>query len=280
MAVATGTALALGGLVGAGASIYGAKTAANSNERAARIAADASRFQPWNVYSGYGSGTMSMGPGGNTASATLSPEYQAIRDKYLDIGSKNASALGSYNPEDMAGMLYGKLRDVSAFQRSQDRNAFENRLYSQGMLGLNQDGENPLMGSYLRAEKQADLQREIGAYGMSQDFADQLLARSTGATSAATSVDALPMQNLDLGGMLGGRQSDASRFGADAQFRATVGSNAAYANLWGNLGNKIGDHVGQYLTRDDTIFSSSPFSRKDPISPEQAGMLARYYGYQ
>ena len=136
-----------------------------------------------------------------SATATLSPEYQRLRDEYLQQAYGFNGALKDYNPDTAAASLYAKLQAISDPQRQSSRNEFESRLLAQGQMGLQQGGVNPLSQSYQTAENMSNLQRELSAFGLAQDVQDRLLNRSMQSTTAATGIDALPLQQLSLGGV-------------------------------------------------------------------------------
>lgn len=291
-----------GAIVGGALSYLGSQNAADSYSSAADRAAGAGAFKPYNVYSGFGSGTFSpevagsggyyepgtsstyygdrsqnsrMSPGrwvpavaGSQASATatLNPQYQSLRDQYLAQANGINGALTSYDPQSTAKDLYAKMQAISGPQSQQEQNAFEARLLSQGQMGLQQDGVNPLMASYLQAQKMQDLQRELSAFGMSQDVLDRMQNRSLAATTAATGLDSLPLQNLNLGGAFGGRAMQGGQFGAQLQNNAAMRGADATAQLWSSLGQQVAPAL-------DGFFKSN--SQYTPPTQQQAN---DYYG--
>lgn len=80
-----GGASLLGGLFGASSAKSAAKTSANAQLEAARIAADAARFRPVGMTTRFGSSQFGFDPQGNLSSAgyTVSPELAAMRDQLL-----------------------------------------------------------------------------------------------------------------------------------------------------------------------------------------------------
>ena len=275
----------IGPIVGGAISYFAAQDAADSYSGAADRAAGATKFSPYNVYSGFGSGAFKPASAGTpgywaggappgaprpagsafggltargrqyggtgtwvpgtpatqaSATATLNPNYQGLRDQYLSQARGFGGALTSYDPNKAAQDLYGQLTQIGASNRQQQTNAFENRLLSQGQTGLEQGGENPLMRAYQNAQGQEDLQRQLSAFGMSQDVIDKLLNRSISASNAAVGLDQLPLELLNQGGVFGGRQSAGNQFGANAQLNAAgvqAGTNAAF---WQSIGQGVG----------------------------------------
>ena len=263
-----------GAAIGGAIALFGQDRQRSASNSAADKAAASTEFKPYNVYSGYGSGTFSPAsaghwsgggsglrggfvkergtwiPGGSaSATASLDPQYQGLRDQYLQQAGGYNGALTNYDPQSSAADLYAKLQAISAPQRQSDRNAFETRQLAQGQMGLQQGGVNPALQSFLSAQNQADLQREISAFGMSQDVQDRLQNRSLAATTAATGLDALPLQNLSLGGVFGGRGAQAAQFGANLQNNAAMRQGDATAQLWSSIGQQVGPAVGSYFNQ-------------------------------
>lgn len=289
-----------GAVIGGALSYFGSKKSADAQEDAANKAAQAGAFKPYNVYSGYGSATFTPGSAGTaatpgfmtggwandsqsgsagppvgqtwhpgtdaiaavapSATATLSPEYQKIRDQYLQQAGGYNDALTNYSPEAAAQSLYEKMQAISAPDDLQARNAYETRLLSQGQMGLQQGGSNPLMQSYLSAEKTRNLQREVSAFGMSQDVLNQLQNRSLAATSGASGIDALPLQQLSLGGVFGGMGTQASQFGANLQNQAAMNSADSTAQLWAGIGQQVGPAAGQAIGNYFNSQYSEPYN--------------------
>lgn len=211
--------------------------------QAAQIGADASKFRPYNVYGGAGSGTFD----GQNAYANLSPEYKSLRDQYLNYGRNSAAGLNTYDPNATAQDIYSKLRGLSAYQRDQDQAGLFNTLAAKGITGLsNGQGQNPYARAFFDSQNNADLQREVGSYTLGQQLADDQLARSLKATTGAAGIDQLPEEFLNLGGAFGGRQaaagaaggqllSNAANAGAGLQFKAATNAADTNAAFWNSM---------------------------------------------
>lgn len=275
----------LGAVLGAGISYLGARSASKRSASAIRDAAAMSEFKPYNVYSGFGSGvfdtepattttanrmvggqyrygapggmlgrtllsTLVNKPGAPRATARLSPEYQAVRDAYLDMASKQRGAITGYMPEEAARNLYDKMASLSARDEEQARAELESRLVNQGMLGSTGGGMQ--MNAFYDALNDARLKRELAAYGMSQDDLDRMIAREMGLVQGATKLDALPLQNLELGGVFGGAQSRGGAFGAELIANNAMDRGDASSAFWANLGNKIGPAFEEWVKKPPT----------------------------
>lgn len=291
-------------IIGGGLAYMASENASDGYSDAANRASKAGAFKPYNVYSGFGSGAFSPATAGSqgyykrgpeinqaltgnarigypsyaqgewvpgtpgtpaTATAELNPRYQALRDQYMAQAEGFNGALTSYDPQSTAGDLYSKLQSISAPQRQQEQNAFEARLLSQGQMGLQQGGVNPLMASYLQSQKMQDLQRELSAFGLSQDVLDRMQNRSLSATTAASNLDALALQNLNLGGSFGGQAMQGGQFGANLQNNAAMRSADATAQLWSGIGQQVSTAF------KGSDYNDSYFTRNSQYSPSYGG---------
>jgi len=194
--------------LGAVGGLLGANEALKGFGEAQRNAQEAGRFTPWNITSGIGSTT--FGPG--SATATLSPEYQALRNLYLGNAGAGASAAGAFDPNVAANNFYGLMQAQASPYETQDRANAIAQLQGMGTLGLGtgQFGDNPLYSSLLRAQADAARQRQISSYGMSQDIANQLQQRALGWGGAGMGLDQMGLQGIGLGGQLGGLSTSAA----------------------------------------------------------------------
>lgn len=257
-----------GSLVGGGLSLYGANSAANKLSDAANNAADKSKFTPYNVFSGAGSGTFN----GTTATGTLSPEYLALRNKYLQNANGNLNALQNYDPQAAANDVYGKLSALSNPQEEQDRLNQENRLLAQGMLGSTGGGIQ--RQALLTSQGLAGVGRQVQSYQLGQDALNQMQNRAFGATNAATALDAIPMNNLNAGGVFGGRASQANQFGTGLQYNAASAGAGASASFWQGLGQQVAPGVSSAV---NNYYQQNPWGGSPYVPPTQT-QANNYYG--
>lgn len=276
-----------GMVIGGALSYLGSQDAASSYSSAADKAAANSKFTPYNVYSGYGSGTFtpasagtpgtggywsggtngysggdSRGTGGGSgvgrwvpgspgtpghaasATASLNPQYQGLRDQYLQQANGNLGAFSSYDPASASADIYGKLSALSAPQEQLDRQNLENRLLAQGMLGSTGGGLQ--QKALFDSQGNTRLAREIQSYSTAQDTLDRMQGRAINATNAASGMDSLALQNLNLGGAFGGKAMQGNQFGAGLQYQAGVRGGDASAQFWAGLGQQVAPAINNY----------------------------------
>ena len=267
--------MALAALIGGGLGLLGssmqssaaksaARTQANAQLEAARIAAEESRFRPVAVTTGFGRSRFEMGEDGRLKEAgyELTPEMQALRDRILgqtgqgmgftEQGLEAAQGLFglgqqymAQTPEQAAQQWMASQQAALAPGREQAMSGLMNRLAQTGTqgLGVAQAGggmANPLAQAFANAQAQQDL--ELAARAQEQgraqtQFGTGLFKDAFGLASGsyaplstqlqqAQGIEGLGQQTLELGANLGGRAVNTT--GAQALMQ---GGNAAAQTL-------------------------------------------------
>lgn len=296
--VSGGLSLA-GGLIGADAAKDAAKTQSRAQIEAARVAAEESRFRPIGVTTGFGSSRFTMGDDGRLSEASyeLTPELQAIRDRFLQ--QAGAQGLGfteqglgaaqglfdlgqgylAQSPEAAAQQYMAAQQAALAPGRQQAMSGLMNRLAQTGTqgLGVAQAGggmANPLAQAFANAQAQQDLQLAAQAQeqGRAQtQFGQGLLGGAFNLASGsyapfqtqlqqAQGIEGLGQGALDIGAQLGGRQANPT--GAQALMQggiAAAGSMAA-ANAYNPLATAL-QGIGQ--NKDFTNALSGMFNNQN-----------------
>jgi len=120
-------------------------------------------FKPFTVASTTGGQAVTDSTGGFTMS--LSPEEQALQSQLFGgAGSMFGQALT--DPQQAQADLYGQLRAIQQPEEQRQRLALEERMLSQGRLGLSSDaygGATPEMLAQAQAEQEAMLAANLGA---------------------------------------------------------------------------------------------------------------------
>lgn len=234
---------ALSGLVGGGLSLAGANQALQAYEEAQRSAEAAGQFTPYNVHSGLSDTTFANG----TATSSLSPQYQALRDQYLGNASAGASAAGAFDPNQAATQLYGQLQAQAAPGEATARANALAQLQGMGQIGLgvgdvvpgSGSAANPLYASLLKAQSDASLQRQNSAYGTAQTTADQLQQRALGWAGAGTALDTQAQQGIQQGAALGTAQSNAALGGARLAQMPIINQGALKGGVLSGVGTSL-----------------------------------------
>lgn len=252
-----------------------ANASAAAQLQAAQIAADAARFRPVGITTGFGQSQFALDDKGNLVSAgyTLSPELQAIRNRLLSQAgtydptqiTQQAQALGtgagslfqagqgylSASPEEARQRYISQQQALLAPQQEQALAGIRNRLFQTGRTGLATGGTstglqatNPEMAAYYNALAQQQNQLAAGAEAAAQQqqtFGAGMLGAGAGLLGQQASTISgayAPLSTmLGLGGTVEGLGQQALGLGSELGGRAsTAGAQAGQSLLLGGLG--------------------------------------------
>jgi hypothetical protein len=251
----------LGGYLSGKSAEKAAERSAEAQLEAARIAADAARFRPVAITTGFGSSNFEMDKKGNLKSASyeLTPEMAALRDFILGDTSRGAAlsaeglaaaeglfGLGqeymAKTPEEAAQEWLATQQAALAPGREQAMSGLMNKLSQTGTqgLGVAQAGggmANPLAQAFANSIANQDLEQAKRAQeegrartsfgtGLFKDafgIASGGYAPVSTMLSTASGIEDLGRSALDIGSALGGRAANT----ASANALMTGGTNAA-----------------------------------------------------
>lgn len=152
----------LGGLLGGNSAQNAARQQAAAQQEAARLAAEEARFRPVGVTTRFGSSQFTTGPDGRVSGAgyTLSPEMQAMQDRFLGLAGQGLSqaeqaqqqfaplqqagqglfGLGqqylAQSPQQAAQQYMASQQELLAPSRERQMSQLQNTLFQQGRGGL------------------------------------------------------------------------------------------------------------------------------------------------
>lgn len=291
-------------LIAAGASLLGSSMASNAtrdaansqlqagreanaaNLETARIAAEAAKFKPYSITSGFGRGFFDTEKG--TAGYEIDPRLASFRDTLYGQAEQTMGAIGT--PEEQARQYYQQQMGLLAPQRMQEDIAARERGLQTGRIGLGVSAGyggagdvsgmlNPDDFARMRARELANAQiaNESTTYG--QNLIDKLIARGTGLFTSGAGVEQLGMTPLTMGADIGnkasvsaGNQASALLQGGQAGAKAMLDSstNAAQYNLAGALGT-----AGTLQNAGKTF--SGMFTQ--PSAPSSSPAFSDYWNY-
>jgi hypothetical protein len=280
----------MGDIINAGADLLGfgpaskaakaqmgaASTTAAAQLEAARIAAEAARFRPVGITTGFGSSQFTTDAEGNLTGAgyTLSPELQAIRNRLMTQAgaydptqiAQQAQALGtgagslfqagqgylSASPEEARQRYLSQQQALLAPQQEQALSGIRNRLFKTGRTGLATGGTmagglaqtNPELAAYYNSLAQQQNQLAAGAEAAAQQqqtFGAGMLGAGAGLLGQQSSLTAgayAPLSTqLGLAGTVEGLGQQSLGLGSELGGRAsTAGAQAGQSLLYGGLG--------------------------------------------
>ncbi len=245
MAIDWNTVLGVGGmLLGSNTASSAASDAAAAQLEAAKIAADAAKFRPYGVTTGFG--TSWFNPETQQAGYELDPALAAFRDTNMVGAAMVADQLGAtgLDPTQAANKYYAETQAMMAPTREQERQQLQQDIFGSGRLGMRLAGEGAGAGAggmyqpdvlgYNKANSLADMALAQQSRAQAQAEMDQAIARSQGMFSYATGLEALGQQPLTMGAQFGGNAATAGANMGQALMEGGMG--AAQANLAGSLG--------------------------------------------
>lgn len=211
------------GLLSGGLKMVGSYLGYKASDKGYKNAIDAARFKPFNVRSGFGSATFN----GQDATASLSPEYQAMRDRMLSL---SGGLFSNINPEQTTNNALGLLRGLAQPDEGRQYADLESRLYGQGMLGAGDaTGANPTMRAFFEARNKADMARQLQAISLGEGMMTNRIHSGMGLLSGAQGLDKSVLDMINMG------------FGGGAQ-QAAAGANVAKYEVG------RGDNKADFLT--------------------------------
>lgn len=217
-----------------------ASQAADAQERAAAQAAEAAKFKPYSVTSGFGRSFFDTGS--QTAGYELDPRLQAFRDQLYGLSSATLGQIGT--PEEEAQKYVTQQMGLLAPTRQAEDIAARQAALGTGRIGLGVTpgvvGAGDATGLVNPDEFSRQLARErinaqIAAEGTQygQNIIDKLISRGTGLFSSGAGVEQLGMGTLTTGADLGKAGVQAGMGQASALLQG--GLQASQSNLAGGL---------------------------------------------
>jgi hypothetical protein len=266
VAVTAGTSL-IGSSMASSAANRAARTSANAQLEAARIAAEEQRFRPVGITSRFGSSQFQFGPEGRLTGAgyEASPEIQALQDRLSALYGDSlglaeqapGTAQGLFNlgtgylsesPEAARQRIFDQLQAVREPAQMREEQRLGAGVFGRGRAGLNigsmgqpelfalgQAREQQRMQDALAAEQQAQQQIGFGTglLGTAYQLPVQALAPFQSQFGLSQLLEQSAMAPLDIGAQLGGRAAQA---GANVgQTLLAGGQNAAQLRMQGSL---------------------------------------------
>jgi hypothetical protein len=235
-AIIGGTSL-LGGMM---ASDSASKAAAAQTE-SARIAAEAAKFKPYSLTTGFGKSFFDTEKG--TAGYDIDPRLAAFRDQLYGQAEQTLGQLQGTTPELQAQQYVDQQMGLLAPTRQAEDMALRQKMLGGGRIGLGLssgymggDGTglvNPDQYGLNLARERANA--EIGAAGTQygQNIYDKLISRGTGLFTSGAGIEQLGMTPLTMGADIG--KAGVAAGTAQAQALLAGGMGAANANLSGGL---------------------------------------------
>jgi hypothetical protein len=267
-------------LIGAGGSLLGgmmasdaASRSADAQVRAAEIAAEAAKFKPYAVTTGFGRGFFDEAA--QTAGYELDPRLQAARDFYYQQAELGRQRAAELDPQAYAAEVLAEQQGLLAPQRRAEDIALRQQQLQSGRIGLGVSPEalgagmmggavNPQQYAQQLARAQIDAQMAAAARQAGIDERARRLQEASSLFTTGAGIEELGMKPLEMGAQYGGRAAQA---GAQAGKLLSEGMTAAgQTRLAGGLGAaQAVQNIGKQLGKEGLFGSAAtPFSYTIP----------------
>jgi len=225
----------LGDLVKGGLNYYGAQSAADAQKQAADRAFANAQFTPYNINTPGGSASFS----GNTATANLSKQGQALLKDYGSVMGKDLSAFNKFDPAKYAQSQYTTLSNLRAPGVTAANNDLLSNTYNLGRWGSTV-GANDVFSADMANNLQDQALRLQATQSGGQE-SDRLFNQYMKSAAAYHSLLNSPNDFISQG-LNGGSARSAANVGAN-QYPWLAAQNAgdASAAFWGSLGTTAGN---------------------------------------
>ena len=241
-------------LFGANQAQSAARESAQSNIEAAKIAAEAAKFKPYSISTGFG--TSFFDENKQEAGYTLDPTLQAFRNAMYGGAGEFMGRIET-DPQAAAQNYYNQQMALQQGGRGAEDIALRQQQLQSGRIGLGLSGASQGAGAgtgYVNPEQyqrdlaraQADQQLAASSTQMAQADIDRAIARGTGLLQTGLGIEEYGLKPLQIGADIGNRAATA---GANqASYLMQGGQGAAQANLaaglssagmFGNLGRSL-----------------------------------------
>lgn len=250
---------ALGNLGGYYTASQAAENQANALNNLGAQAAEMTKFKPYSVTSGYGTGYFDTA--NQKAGYQLNPLLEAFRNQMYGGAS---SVLGQINldPQQAAQQYMSQQQALLQPTRQAEDIALRNQQLNSGRIGLGVSGTamgaggtgmvNPQQYQQMLARSRADQEMAAKAQEYGQADIDRLIGRGQGLFEFGAGIEKLGLTPLTLGADLGKAVSTSGTAGAEALLssgkaasQANLLSGMQQANAIGSLGNAFGGMFGK-----------------------------------
>jgi len=241
-------------LFGASQARSAARDSAQANIEASRIAAEAAKFKPYSISTGFG--TSYFDENKQEAGYTLDPTLQAFRDAMYGGAGEFMGQIES-DPTKAAQNYYNQQMALQQGGRGAEDMALRQQQLQSGRIGLGLSGAamgagagtgyvNPEQYQRDLARAQLDQQLAASSTQMAQADIDRAIARGTGLLQTGLGIEEYGLKPLQIGADIGNRaataganQAQALLAGGQAAAQANLAGGLAGAGMFGNLGTSL-----------------------------------------
>ena len=241
-------------LFGADQAQSAARESAQANIEAAKIAAEAAKFKPYSISTGFG--TSFFDEDKQEAGYTLDPTLQAFRNAMYGGAGEFMGRIET-DPQAAAQNYYNQQMALQQGGRGAEDIALRQQQLQSGRIGLGLSGAamgagagtgyvNPEQYQRDLARSMADQQLAASSTQMAQADIDRAIARGTGLLQTGLGIEEYGLKPLQIGADIGNRaataganQAQALLAGGQAAANANLAGGLAGAGMFGNLGSAL-----------------------------------------
>lgn len=241
-------------LFGANQAQSAARESAQANIEAAKIAAEAAKFKPYSISTGFG--TSFFDENKQEAGYTLDPTLQAFRNAMYGGAGEFMGQIQT-DPQAAAQNYYNQQMALQQGGRGAEDIALRQQQLQSGRIGLGLSGAAMGAGAgtgYVNPEQyQRDLARAqqdqalaASSTQMAQADIDRAIGRGTGLLQTGLGIEEYGLRPLTIGADIGsrqavsgGNQAQALLGGGQAAAQANLAGGLAGAGMFGNLGRSL-----------------------------------------
>ena len=245
----------LGSVMGAKSAKSAAATSAAAQLESARIAAEAAKFKPYSITSGFGSS--SFDTENNTATYDLDPQLAAYRDQLYGLSEQGMGGI-NLDTQQNAQDYYNQQQGLLSGGRGAEDIALRQQQLNSGRIGLGVSGAamgagagtgyvNPEQYQRDLARGQVDASMAANADQIARQQLDQDISRATGLFNTGAGVEQLGQSTLTMGADIGNKaavagaqQGNMLLQGGMGAANANLAGGLSQANMYQNLGKTIG----------------------------------------
>ena len=227
------------------------RESARSSLEAAQIAAEAAKFKPYSISTGFG--TSFFDEDKQEAGYTLDPTLQAFRNAMYGGAGEFMGQIET-DPTKAAQQYYNQQQGLMAGQRGAEDIALRQQQLASGRIGLGLSGAsqgagagtgyvNPEQYQQQLARSMADQQLAAQSTQLAQADIDRAISRGTGLLQTGLGIEEYGLKPLQIGADIGNRastaganQAQALLAGGQAAAQANLAGGLAGAGMFGNLG--------------------------------------------
>lgn len=229
------------GLLAGNTASNAARESAQSNIEAAKIAAEAAKFKPYSIATGFGSSWFDENK--QEAGYQLDPTLEAFRNAMYGGAGEFMGQIQS-DPTKAAQAYYDQQMALQQGSRGAEDIALRQQQLQRGRIGLGLSGEamgagagtgyvNPEQYQRDLARAQADRELAASSTQLAQADIDRAISRGTGLLQTGLGIEEYGLKPLQIGADIGNRAATA---GANQASQLMAGGQAAaQANLAGGL---------------------------------------------